>query len=240
MEYVHISTTQNIELEYKIAGIGDRILAFAFDMLVLSSWYILWAVLLVRPGGFAPWHVIFILPATFYTLLTEFFLDGQTFGKMLLKIKVAPLDGAELTLGKSLTRWLLRIIDIWIMWGTVAVIAILVSNKAQRLGDMLSNTTVVKATRPILLEQTSYVEVPPDYIPVYPQSYMLSDEDAATIKEVLRFVEGQNDSGGLIEYHPLHLKTQNALKQKLGITRINGSAKTFLEDLLRDFNYLHK
>lgn len=240
MEYVPISTTQNIDLEYKIAGVGDRILAFAFDMLVLASWFILWGVLLVRPLGFKPWQLVFVLPPMLYSLLTELLLGGQTFGKMLLKIKVTPLDGSELSLGTCLIRWMLRIIDIWIMWGTIAIISILVSKKAQRLGDMATNTTAVKISNKNLFHETTYTEVPQDYTTVYPQSVNICDEDAATIKEVLNFVEEQNDTGGSIEYHPMQLKLQNALKQKLVINRVNGSSKRFLEDLLRDFNHIHK
>jgi len=240
MEYVPVSTTQNIDLEYRIAGVGDRILAFAFDMLILASWYILWGTLLVRPMGFKLWQLVFIMPPVFYSLLTELLLNGQTFGKMLLKIKVTPLDGSELSLGTCLIRWLLRIIDIWIMWGTIAVISILVSKKAQRLGDMATNTTAVKMSNKNLFEQTTFVEVPEDYTIVYPQSANISDEEAATIKEVLHFVAETNDTGGSIEYHPMQLKLQNALKQKLGIEQIKGSAKKFLEDLLRDFNHIHR
>ena len=38
----------------------------------------------------------------------------------------------------------------------------------------------------------------------------------------------------------MQVKLQNALKQKLNIDKVNGSAKQFLEDLLKDFNYMHK
>ncbi|MGQ1785956.1 RDD family protein [Saccharicrinis sp. GN24d3] len=240
MEYVSVSTTQNIDLEYRMAGIGDRILAFGFDLLVLSSWAILWLIVFSQTGGLQLWQIIFVLPIMFYSLLSELFLNGQTFGKMVLKIRVAKLDGSELTLGTCLIRWIMRIIDIWLLSGAVAVLAILVSNKSQRLGDLATGTSVVKTSHKNLFEETTYIEVPKDYTTVYPQSSRLSDEDAATIKEVLNFVEAKNDTGTDVEYHPMQLKLQNALKQKLEIRDINGSAKTFLEDLLKDFNHLHR
>lgn len=240
MEYVPISTTQNIDLEYNIAGVGDRILAFGFDLLVLASWYILWFTLLVNLNDFNAWQLILILPPMLYSLLTELLLNGQTFGKMVLKIRVTPLDGSELSLGSCLIRWLMRIIDIWLMMGAIAIITMLVSKNAQRLGDLATNTTAVKISRKNLFNQTSYVELPPNYVTIYPQSEKLNDEDAATIKEVLNFVEAQNNTGESIEYHPIQLKLQNALKKKMGIEKINGSAKKFLEDLLRDFNHIHQ
>ena len=239
MEYVNISTTQNIDLEYKIAGVGDRILAYGFDLLVLISWTVIWSIVIMQTGGYKLWHIIFTIPLMFYTLVSELFLNGQTFGKMVLKIKVAKLDGSELTLGNCLIRWMLRIIDVWIFSGSVAIISIVASNRSQRLGDLATGTTVVKTSRKNLFEETTYMEIPDDYVTVYPQSYKLTDEDAASIKEVLNFVELKNDTGTEVEY-PMQLKLQNALKQKLGITNVHGSAKTFLEDILKDFNFLNK
>ncbi|WP_044211941.1 RDD family protein [Saccharicrinis fermentans] len=191
-------------------------------------------------GGYHPWQIVFILPVMFYSLLSELFLNGQTFGKMVLKIKVVKLDGSELTLGACLIRWVLRIIDIWLISGSVAIISMLVSQKSQRLGDLASGTTVVKIAQKDLWESTTFMEVPQDYTTAYPQSQLLSDQDANTIKEVLNFVNKENNTGSDIEYHPMHLKLQKVLKQKLQIQDINGSARKFLEDLLKDFNYLHQ
>lgn len=159
---------------------------------------------------------------------------------MVLKIKVVKLDGSELTLGACLIRWVLRIIDIWLISGSVAIISMLVSQKSQRLGDLASGTTVVKIAQKDLWESTTFMEVPQDYTTAYPQSQLLSDQDANTIKEVLNFVNKENNTGSDIEYHPMHLKLQKVLKQKLQIQDINGSARKFLEDLLKDFNYLHQ
>ncbi len=240
MEYVNISTTQNIDLEYKIAGVGDRILAYGFDLLVLGSWIGLWSVIILQTGGYKLWHIIFATPVLFYSLVSEMFLNGQTFGKMVLKIKVSKLDGSELTLGNCLIRWILRIIDIWIFSGFVAITSILVSKKSQRLGDLATGSTVVKTSRKNLFEETTYINIPDDYVTVYPESAQLTDTDATTIKEVLNFVEVQNDTGTEVNYHPMQLKLQNALKQKLGITEVKSSAKVFLEDVLKDFNYFYR
>ena len=240
MEFVNVSTTQNIDLEYRIAGVGDRILAFLFDYLVMIAWGIIWLFFILGTNGLEIWHIVFSIPIMFYTLLSEVFMNGQTFGKMVLKIKVAKLDGSELTLGSCLIRWAIRIIDIWLFSGGVAIIAILSSKKSQRLGDLASGTTVVKLGKKSLLEDTTYVDIPEEYVPIYTQSSLLSDEDATLIKEVLSFVHKKNETGSELNYHPMQLKLQNALKKKLGIAEVKGSAKKFLEDLLKDFNYMHK
>ncbi len=240
MEYVSVSTTQNIDLEYQIAGIGDRILAFGFDLLVIGSWAIIWLIILTSIGDLELWNVVLGLPIVFYSLIAELFFNGQTFGKMVLRIKVAKLDGSELTLGSCLIRWVFRIVDIWLLFGSFGVISILASNKSQRLGDIVTGTTVVKLSRKNLFEETAYIEVPENYKLAYQESSQLVDNDASTIKEVLNFVEMQNDTGTKNNCHPMQVKLQNALKQKLGINQINGSAKKFLQDLLKDYNFLHK
>lgn len=241
MEYVNVSTTQNIDLEYKMASIGDRILAYGFDILVQGAWLIIWLIILLQFGELEIWHSIFALPVILYNLLCEIFLNGQSFGKMVLKIRVAKLDGSELTLGTCLIRWIMRIIDISIMSGVVAIVSILMSNKGQRLGDLAAGTTVLKVERKNFFEQTTYVDVPDDYECSYPQSSLLSDDDARIIKEVLIFVKRDNKKNGEIrDYHPILLKTQNAFKKKLNIKEVQGTSMAFLEDLLKDFNHYHK
>ena len=81
-------------------------------------------------------YLIVNLPTTFYSLIFEIAMNGQTPGKYLNKIRVVKIDGSKPTLGSYLTRWLLRIIDIWFFTGSVAVFTILFNGKGQRLGDI--------------------------------------------------------------------------------------------------------
>ena len=57
--------------------------------------------------------ISFYLPVVFYSLLFETFLDGQTIGKRIMKIKVVKIDGYQAKVSDYLTRWFFRIIDLF-------------------------------------------------------------------------------------------------------------------------------
>jgi uncharacterized RDD family membrane protein YckC len=69
---------------------------------------------------------------------------GQTLGKMALGIKVVREDGGRAGIREALLRTLLRIVD-GIGTYLVALIVALISDKNQRLGDMVAKTLVVRA-----------------------------------------------------------------------------------------------
>ncbi len=240
MEYVNIETTQNINLEFKTASIGDRILATAFDLLIQIIWIIIWLIILGGTNNLNLWHTILTLPILFYSLLFELFVNGQTPGKMVLKTRVVKLDGSELTLGNCLTRWIFRLLDISLLSGTVALLSILLSNKSQRLGDIAAGTTVVKLTNNNLLEETTYLQVPENYNPKYPEVYHLSDSDAQTIKEVLNTIKKNGYLTSSPHEDPLLSKTRQAIQQKLKIEQLDIASQEFLENVLLDYNYLHQ
>ncbi len=238
MEYLDIETTQNINLNFKSASVGDRILAYCFDLLIMFVWAIAWSVFLTSSGGFEVWNIIFALPVVFYSLLCELFLNGQSFGKMIFKIKVIRLDGSELTLGTCLIRWLFRLVDNWIMFGSIAVVTVILTNKHQRLGDLTAGTTVVKLVHSNLLEDTSYVSVPDGYILHYPQVNLLNDHDVNTLKEVLKLTSSKNKIDGESVDVILN-KTRRAIQKKLNIESIDKTSQDFLETVLLDYNYIN-
>lgn len=70
---------------------------------------------------------------------------GQTLGKMALGIRVVREDGLGAPgFGRAALRTVLRIVD-GIAAYLVGFIVVLVSDKNQRLGDMVANTLVVRA-----------------------------------------------------------------------------------------------
>ncbi|WP_227352857.1 RDD family protein [Haladaptatus salinisoli] len=71
-------------------------------------------------------------------------LFGQTFGKRLLGIVVVKRSGDPCTMGASLVRNLLRIID-GILSYAVALVVMLTNDDRQRIGDVAADTVVVRA-----------------------------------------------------------------------------------------------
>jgi uncharacterized RDD family membrane protein YckC len=85
---------------------------------------------------------LFIVSVAYFIILEGYL--GQTVGKMLLGIKVVREDTGEVPGIKAATiRTVMRLIDGLFAY-LVAFIAVLASQKNQRLGDMLANTLVVR------------------------------------------------------------------------------------------------
>lgn len=68
--------------------------------------------------------------------------SGQTLGKKVVKIKVVKEDGSPITMGDSVVRNVLRIVDGFFFY-LVGAIFIWTNPSKQRLGDKLAKTIVV-------------------------------------------------------------------------------------------------
>lgn len=234
MDNIRIHTTQNVDIEYQLASIGDRILATLLDYLFFIAYFLLSLVI----AGLTTWKLfesiaflsLLILPILFYDLICEVFFQGKSFGKMIMKIKVVMLDGTQANFGAYLLRWLLRIIDMRLFGGAVALIAILINGKGQRIGDMAAGTTVIKMKQKVQLSDTIYNKLQPDYSLIFPEVSRLTDNDVAIIKEVMRVCVQSNNFEAIDK---LALKT----KSTMGITS-NLPHSQFLSIVVQDYNYL--
>ncbi len=233
MDNIKIQTSQNVDIEYELASVGDRILATLLDYVFFIAYglLILLTVSITKSRIFdsiAFW-VIILLPVLLYDLVCETFLQGKSFGKMILKIKVVKLDGTQATFGAYLLRWLLRIIDTRIFSGGVALIAIILNGKGQRIGDMAAGTTVIKLKHKVTINDTILNKVIPDYTLVFPEVSRLTDTDIAIIKEVM-LVSLRTNNQEAIE--KLAIKTKTAM----GITT-NLPHTQFLATVVNDYSF---
>lgn len=191
MDNIRIETEQNIELEYPIASIGERILGWVIDIIIIVIYiFAMFFGLLQAFGGVDYiedvyiFYILAYLPVLLYHLLFELFFQGRTPGKMLMKTKVAMLDGSRPSVGSYLLRWLLRLIDMP-LYGAVAIISFLFSDKGQRLGDRAAGTTVIKLKKMEDLSRKIRVDADPNYVVQFPDVNQLKDEHISIINEVL-------------------------------------------------------
>lgn len=197
MDNFQIETAQNISITQNVAGVGERILAYLIDGLLMLAYVIIIILLMGGLDANAGQEWLFIsvvfLPLLLYFLLWESLWNGQSPGKAALQLRVVKLDGSKPAFSNYLVRWLLRIIDISMTSGSVAVVTILLNGKGQRLGDLAAGTTVISEKMKTGLENTLLVNVPDDYRPVYPQVTMLKDRDVQEIKDIYRSsLQGSN------------------------------------------------
>ncbi|MEO5997353.1 MAG: RDD family protein [Chitinophagaceae bacterium] len=233
MNTILITTTQNIELEYDLASLGERLVGFLIDFLIISAYLIVLSVVFailssVIFAGRRQWIVIvFYLPIYFYNLASEIFMNGQSVGKKVMKMKVISLDGSQPSLGQYLIRWVFRVIDIPLG----ALICIAATDRKQRLGDMVAGTAIIKTEPRIQFQQTLYVPNRlVDYKVTFPEVTSLGDHDMQLIKEVVIKV---NNSGN----HNIATQAAQKIMQLLQI-QSDMEPILFLKVLLADYNYL--
>ena len=109
--------------------------------------------------GLDNWSITAIIiaitfPVYIYTLVCESLMEGQTFGKKAVKIKVVKIDGFQAGFGDYLIRWIFRLVDIFSNSGIIGIISMIVSKNNQRLGGIASGTAVISLKNDINISHT--------------------------------------------------------------------------------------
>ena len=232
MDNFQIETAQNIRIEQNVAGIGERILAFLVDLSIIIIYIVIASLIMAGlndSGSEMMYYFVLGLPSFLYYLLWETFWDGKTPGKALLQIRVVKKDGSRPAFSNYLVRWLLRIIDISITSGGVAVVTILLNGKGQRLGDIAAGTTVISEKKKVGLHNTLSVDLPENYQPKYPQVTVLSDSDIQEIKNLYQQArrEGQ---------HHIILSLSQKISELMDV-RVEERPIEFIQRVINDYNY---
>ena len=156
LEKLTIETPEQIALEYPLAGIGSRFMAFFYDSLIQLVIFLvgLLLVALIAPdlGRFWPdawnWMAALWIFAGFcmywgYFATFEALWNGQTPGKRKAGIRVIKDSGRPITAFEAIARNFMRAVDSMPGMYGVAVITIFIDKRSRRLGDMVAGTVVV-------------------------------------------------------------------------------------------------
>ncbi len=140
-----------------VAGIGSRFIAITVDYLIWGFIFFVLGILavIILPalhffGGVSiNWAIgIFVLIVFLmqwgYFALFEAFGNGRTPGKRVAKIRVIHQSGRGINFVEALARNLVRFVDYFPGFYAVGIIAIFLSKRSQRLGDMVAGTLVVR------------------------------------------------------------------------------------------------
>ncbi len=241
MRSIDIQTTQNVTISYEIAVLRDRILALIIDWVVLALSLLIVFLLYVSIDSnpfnstLGVWMFYFVIPVMvfFYTLALETILNGQTLGKKVMRIKVIKLDGRQLKFFDNLLRWSFRLMDIWMSMGALAAIMSTSTPNGQRLGGLVSNTTVVKLnpTLNISLSDLQQINSLENYEPQYPGVKNFKEQDMLLIKQAIeRYAKYKNTA-----HREAILELVQVVQEKLGLEEIPKGKITFLKTLIRDY-----
>jgi len=146
---LRIKTPEGIVFALQLAGPVPRFIGWSIDMAtiaVLSS--IVSSLLGVigvisRDLAMAANVLGYFLISIGYGILTEWYWQGQTLGKKLLRLRVLDVQGLRLQFSQVVIRNLLRFVDTLPLFYLVGGLTCLWTRHAQRLGDIAANTIVV-------------------------------------------------------------------------------------------------
>lgn len=268
MATLKVPTSFNIDVEFEIPDFFRRLLALVTDVIIQFLYLILATHILgiiARNMSYSEQSnhdmsailLIFLVPIFIYHVLQEILMNGQSFGKRLMKLRVVNENGGRASVSQFMIRWLLRISDTWIvllliiilddqyssynvesMFMILAGVAFLLTDiilvvssaKGQRIGDILAKTILIRTHTSSSITETVFQEVEESYTPLFPEIMRLSDKDINAIKTILENARRRDD-------YTIADNAADKIKNHLGIQTQMDSI-SFLETLLKDYNYI--
>ena len=243
MAQIAINTSQNVNISFNIAGVGERMLAFIIDLLIRVAYVIIILYVFFNIfdlgyllNGLDQWfvmavYIILTFPVYIYPVVLESLMEGQTPGKKLMKIRVVKIDGYQASFGDYMIRWVFRIVDVSFA-GIVGLISMIVSKNNQRLGDIASGTAVISLKNNINISHTILEHIKEDYIPSFPQVIALSDNDMRIIKDNYTKALKVDDRQIISR---LSDKIKGILKLEIDPTKM--TERQFINVIIKDYNY---
>ena len=218
---INLQTPESVELEFTLAGIGNRSFALIIDYIVFGL-----AILLVWIIGFflafqlvgleerlAQWIWAIQLMTVFaiytgYFVILETLWQGQTPGKKWTKIRVIRDNGKPERLPQAILRALLRPVDDLLFIGVFLIIFL---PQEKRLGDLVAGTLVIQeeTSKYALVDFSAEAEVLAIRLQIEGEIANLLPEDFATIRDFL-----QRRKNMMLEYqHQLSRKLAQQVKE---------------------------
>lgn len=238
MKSIEIKTAQNVWLEYELASLRERILAFLLDLLsmaLITGVLMFFFMGMLKLSGTAETIASILIGCVtlFYSLALEFFNNGQSIGKRVMKLQVIKITGDKATFYDYAGRWMFRMLDIYFSFGAIASILIASSAKAQRIGDIVSGTSVIRLESSIHLSLNDILKIQSreTYQPVYAQAKHLAEEDVILIKNTIdRFRKYNNPAHG-----EAIVQLAERIKSILEIKESTAEDVRFLQTVISDY-----
>lgn len=149
-----IVTPEAVLLEFETAGVGSRTVAEVLDLLVQFG--VLLALTLVlslaSTGGLDVGQtlaIVLVLLMVFlvlvgYPVAMETLWNGRTLGKAAMGLRVVTSEGGPVRFRHAAIRGIFGLVEIWVFIGSIAVVSMLVTQRNQRVGDLVAGTIVVR------------------------------------------------------------------------------------------------
>jgi uncharacterized RDD family membrane protein YckC len=159
---VRLVTPERIVFRYPLAGPFRRYSAYLIDVLIVLGLFlvvavVLWVLALGSVSGVGPILVAYFVIMWGYRGCCEGLLNGQTFGKRAMGIRVVSVRGVPITGAQAVLRNLVGALDGTVPYFSqpgltsllllVGLTSMLLTRRFQRLGDLAAGTMVVVEER---------------------------------------------------------------------------------------------
>lgn len=240
MDSIDILTGQHVTIKYQPANIVQRMLALLLDYIFMIVYEVALFFIYDRlldidlfEGETVSliFFGIFSLPVICYHVFFESILNGQTLGKIILKIRVTAIDGSTPNFISYFLRWLLLPIDM-IPYGGLGALLIIFTKNHQRLGDLAAGTTVIRlvsAKQKYDLDDLLY-DFDNDYQPVFREAEILTEGQIRLIADLLEDPSNESKVEDSLE------QLADKIKGKLNIIS-DLDNRTFLKTIVKDYTY---
>ena len=149
-----MDTPEHVRLDYVLADLGSRAAALAIDFVVIAATLLVLGMVtryanilgdLVESASLTVIIFAVFFAQWGYFLLFEGLWGGRTPGKRAVGLRVIHAGGEPLSFQGSVLRNLIRVVDLQpAPSGLAGAVCILVNRRAQRLGDLVAGTIVVR------------------------------------------------------------------------------------------------
>ena len=207
-----------------------RVLAWLIDAFIIGIY-----ITIVSAIAFSNTYLFYFLiliAVGFYHLAFEILNNGQSPGKQILKIKVVTLHGRAAKSQDYFLRWIFRMLEITGTAGIMAIMYISSTEKNQRIGDMLAQTTVIKLRGDQIYDLKALVKMGQKERKIkFPKVTMYNDTDMMLLKDSMSRFKKNPSNANRKFLTTLAKKIAEDLDMKLDGRRMN----QFLETVLYDY-----
>jgi len=244
VDTIRTETPESVAILHTPAGLGSRLAAALIDAAIQAGagLGLLFQGFMTAAigaefgfnltGGVALALVVLLAAGVFfcYPLFFEMVWRGQTPGKRVLGLRVTRVDGLPAEFSRLAVRNLLRIVDMLPLTYGVGILAMLLTRRSQRLGDLAAGTVVVRLQPAALPDLPTELSRPFQASPVALRQHLarLSDQD---LEPVRAFWSRRNQLEPLVRT-PVARRLAEAVAAACGWPEPIPDAEAFLEEVL--------
>jgi uncharacterized RDD family membrane protein YckC len=245
MKTISFTTSQFVTIDYELASPVYRAVAAFLDVVFLVI-YMALAGMFISANLFTTdfdamqdrlsLMTVFLvrLPWLLYSPVIEWLTNGRSLGKLIMGIRVVKSNGETAGLREYFTRWIFRIVDIWVGgFGFLALLVAGTTEKRQRIGDIMADTVVIKVkdTMVYSLKDVLSIKNSDNHLPTYPNVIRFSDEDMLLIKNTILRVQRYPNQAN--KDFAIELADETA--RLIGLPETPQKRMEFLKTVLQDY-----